>query len=631
MDAHWITTTILSAIDGFLDWNLLSGKIVLSPPFKKLMGYTKEELGGDNKHFFHENAHASDKDIIMQAFSSAFAGKRSRFAKEMRIKRKHGDYIWVRLQGKIFRNIEGKAERFSGIVLDIHDARQGMVPAGEQLGAAHSKSKVVTMLNHEMRSPLASIISTAHLMAEDELTPKQERHVQNIIHSADFLLKLVSDVLDASKLDAGKIKIEAIPFSVREMLDDVRFIMSPACQEKGLSFDIFVDESIPKITIGDRTRLQQILINFTSNAVKFTKKGGVQINTNYTAITTHTGKLYMEVIDTGIGIPSDRMHMLFKEFSQTDISTSRLYGGSGLGLSICKKLMELMGGHIAARSEEGVGSTFWFEVTVDVQKGPRKEQESSMTVINKDQLKSLRVLVAEDNAVNQEVMTGLLERLKHKVTLADNGQVAVELTQKETFDVILMDINMPLKDGVEACREIRMFNKDIPIIAITANGMESERKRCLEAGMNEFATKPVDRAKLEALLYPYQAQGKIVLDEHEVNQNTMPSEPLFDKGQLKQLVDDLGESRIKRLVDLYKQDAPGLIENLKNNTDMERSAHTLAGMSENLYFMAISKRARSILQMVREENADQHIRVLANELPNFYTLTTDQVHKMFIS
>ncbi|MBX9977114.1 MAG: response regulator [Alphaproteobacteria bacterium] len=625
MDVNWFTSTVLSSIDGFFDWNLVSGKLSLSSTFKHLLGYTKEEINGDNKHFFHENLHPDDKDKILNNFSTFFSGHRERIAQECRLKTKKGDFIWVRIQGKIFRDAQSKAIRFSSIVIDVDEIRQSVTHPAEN---SEEKAKLFAMLNHELRSPLAAIISTAQLTCEEPLTEKQARYMHNIIQSADLLLKLVNDILDASKIDAGKLFIEYQPFAFEHIIDNTLQMMKPACEQKGLYFNASIDPAIPFHIISDSTRLQQIILNFVSNAVKFTQTGGITLNVRYTPIREHKGKLYIEVVDTGIGIPSNKINMLFKEFSQADISTTRIYGGTGLGLAICKKLVGLMGGEIAVRSREGKGSTFWFEITVDIPRASITQNSLSSSEIKviTTPLNSLNILVAEDNMVNQEVMMGLLERLNHKVTIAENGQVAVDLMRKNTFDLILMDINMPQKDGIEACREIRTFNKNIPIIAVTANGLDSEKEKCLAAGMNDFATKPVDKSKLTEILKPFQYGDNIVLTQRESyppekKESKMSSEIYLNHDHLKQLIVDLGAPKMKKLIELYKQDAPGLIENLEKKIDAERSAHTLAGMSENLNFTALAKRSRTILQLVREEGGENQIHAIVSELPTLYTET----------
>lgn len=620
MDANWITTTILNSIDGFFDWHLNTGQIIFSSTFKTLLGYTKEELTGDNKYFFQENLHAQERDKVLNDFSIIFNGHRERLSKEMRLKHKNGSFVWVRLQGKIFRDPQSKAQRFSGIALNVDKQRQNL-----PLETPHidDKTRFVTMLNHDMRSPLSAIISTSYLIAEEPLSPKQTKYIKNIESSADLLLKLVNDILDVAKLDAGKLSIEFQPVSIDTMIQSVIAMMMPGYEEKGLFLKTNLDAALPPLVISDSTRLQQILVNFLSNALKFTQTGGITLNVRYTPTTPLKGKLYIEVVDTGVGVSANTIPKLFTEYTQADISTPRVYGGTGLGLAICKKLISLLGGEIGARSQEKSGSTFWFEITVDLPHAQNSSKTKAPTMVTEESLKPLHVLVAEDNAVNQEVMLGLLERLGHTVVIAENGQVAVDCVQKNNFDIVLMDINMPILDGVETCQAIRKFNPKIPIIAVTANSLDSEKKRCLDAGMNQFMTKPVDKTKLSEMIRPYQTTDTNVPSNttSEGNSTSLSSEIFVNINQFKGLMSDLGENRLKKLITLYTQDAPGLIENLKNNIEPERSAHTLAGMSENLNLIAISQKSRIILSMARETDRPSTYHDLIAELPSIYHQT----------
>ncbi len=622
--ANWITSAILQSIDGFFDWSIPTGRMSLSTPMKQLLGYTREHFSGDNKHFFQENLHSGDMDRVLGDLINSFKSHKERVVFECRLKKKAGDYLWVRIQGRIFRNEAGMAQHFAGIVLDVSEERQHISETKEN---SQAKSKFIATLNHELRSPLASIMNASDLILEEPLSDKQTRYVRNIKQSADLLLKLVNDILDMSKIDAGKLVIEYQPFSFQNLVDSSIDMLKPSALQKGLYLENHIDKALPQTIISDSTRLQQIILNFASNAIKFTKIGGVKINAQFKPVNKHKAKLYVEVVDTGIGIPEERISGLFKDFMQADISTSRIYGGTGLGLSICKKIVGLMGGEIGLRSKEGVGSVFWFDVSVDLVQTEKDKSKTDSKAYPSRVLKKLKILVVEDNMVNQQVMMGLLEKLGHEVVVAENGQIAVDFVRENPFDLIFMDINMPVKDGIEACKEIRTFNKNIPIIAITANGMTSEKERCLNAGMDSFATKPVDTAKLELLVSPYLTSegGQKITQIHNVNHGEITSEILINKDSIYQLIGDLGEGKVKRLLDLYQQDAPGLIMNLEKNIDAERSAHTLAGMSENLNFTAISHRSRSILQMVREQREGADLQSLVTDLASIYKETIKEV------
>ena len=310
-----------------------------------------------------------------------------------------------------------------------------------------------------------------------------------------------------------------------------------------------------------------------------------------------------------------------------------------------------MGGDISVSSKENIGSTFWFEIPIEIPDSDRicehtlpeftktynKVINNPTTPLKVEEKKggymtteapSLEILVAEDNMINQAVIQGLLEKIGHKVTLAENGQDAVQWHSAKKFDVILMDINMPILDGIGACEEIRKVDTEIPIIAITANTLDEGRERCIAAGMNGFASKPVDKQKLMDLLFPYQIHkaskaASALENQATQNQKNISSPPLseikyIETSSLKQLIADLGVERIQKFLIMYQSDAPQLIQNLQSQIDLEHSAHTLAGMSENLSFIAIGKTSRGILGKIREGHKDEHFESLIHELPSLY-------------
>jgi|GEM_PF-5226379 len=645
LDSNWFSSALLSSIDGFFDWSIISGKITLSASLKSLLGYARQDLNGDNRNFFLENLHTADQERVLKEFAIFFASSRMEFSSEFRLKLRDGNFKWLRLQGRCYRDDLGKCHRFAGVLFNINEYKRHL---SESMEGSDAKSKFIAVLNHELRSPLASIVGTTRLMMEEPLSEKQTRYANNIIQSADLLLTLVNDILDISKITAGKLEIDLQPFDFSEVLENTVEMYSPTSMEKGLFIKTKLDPAIPKTIIGDSVRIRQIILNLCSNALKFTKDGGIHINTRYTPLTANRGKLRIEIVDTGIGIPEDKISLLFQDFTQADISTSRRYGGTGLGLSICKKLVDLMGGEIKVTSKNGEGSTFAFEIpvglptkdaTTTISTSPKELNEGKASYCatstpseNSKRKTALNILVAEDNAMNQEIMKGLLENLGHQVTLAENGEIAANLCLKGKFDIILMDINMPVMDGVESCQKIRKTNKTIPIIAVTANSLDSERKRCIEAGMNDFTTKPVDKKKLTTLLEPYLPQatqsnsskGK----ESPMTSSSVPPTSYIEIDAFKQLIEDLGESKIKNFVDLYKKDAPKLIENLKGSINPEQAAHTLAGMSENLNFSALGKQSRIILQLAKEHGSDDKIKELSAILPSLYDATLKSVENL---
>jgi signal transduction histidine kinase/ActR/RegA family two-component response regulator len=378
------------------------------------------------------------------------------------------------------------------MILHVRQARQ----AADRANAA--KSEFLANMSHEIRTPLNGVVGLARVLAKSNLNAEDRRMVGDISQCADALMAVINDVLDFSKIEAGKLTMESAPFDLRESLRSAAVPASLAAQVKGLGLELNIDESVPDVVSGDCQCLRQVLLNLLSNAVKFTDSGAVSLRVEPGA----GERIRFSVEDSGIGIDAATLERLFRPFTQADSSTSRRYGGTGLGLTISKRLVEMMGGEIEVASKPGLGSRFWFELPLPVSSGTPISTAASPPRDNK---RELRILVAEDSVVNQRVVMALLSKMGHTVTLAANGKAAVEAVDSgETpFDLILMDCQMPEMDGYAATREIRQREArerlpPVPIIALTAHAMLSDRDRCLEAGMDGYLTKPIDPERLFA-------------------------------------------------------------------------------------------------------------------------------------
>lgn len=369
--------------------------------------------------------------------------------------------------------------------------------------SAKAKSDFLSVMSHEIRTPLNSVIGGAQLLMTENLEEEQQRHVELIQQSGEHLLNLINDILDYSKMDAGKLDLEDHEFDIHDVSRNVLEMNNVNAKKKSIDLVLNFEESVPRYRSGDIARLRQLLLNLLTNAVKFTDKGSVTLSVSQGEA---PNAVIFKVIDTGIGIPQESIGKLFSEFTQADASTTRKYGGTGLGLAICRKIVEAMNGQIGILSDYGHGSTFWFEIELEVLTAPIQKKMSHHQRINESshQGKPLNILVAEDNATNQILIKAILKKLKHEVTIVENGVDAVnEMKASKEYDLILMDMQMPEMDGVEATRKIRQLStgqSDIPIIALTANASEDAKSEVLDAGMNDFLTKPVDIMALKKLL-----------------------------------------------------------------------------------------------------------------------------------
>lgn len=369
--------------------------------------------------------------------------------------------------------------------------------------ASRAKSDFLAMMSHEVRTPMAGMMGMIDLLAGTDLDDEQ-RDLANIAHqSANNLLGVVNNILDFSKLEAGNVTPESIPFSVTHSIEAIVKLLGLKAKDKGLELETLVSSEIPEYLNGDPSRIGQILLNLVGNAIKFTEHGSIRIKASHAVVADGQTELQIEVIDSGPGIPPDAQASLFSPFTQADSSVSRKYGGTGLGLAICKQLCRTMGGDIGVRSKPGIGSVFWFTVRCTACEKPPVIAAPPLAPLDEAGGHDLKILVAEDSPIIRTLISKLLARLGFEAHLVCNGAEAVEAVQKDHYDVVLMDMQMPVMDGISATREIRSLPRpvrDIPVIALTANALVGERESCLAAGMNAFLTKPIQPNALRAAI-----------------------------------------------------------------------------------------------------------------------------------
>jgi len=408
--------------------------------------------------------------------------------------------------------------------------------------ANKAKSEFLAVMSHEIRTPLNGVIGFSQILEGMELKPKEKSFVTKIRQSGETLLATINDILSLSKIEAGKIDLEYRAFNIAKAIETSAEIISPKAQERGIYLKTET-EGLPKAIVGDETRIRQIIMNLVGNAVKFTEHGGVTVSASYAE-----EKLQIKVKDTGIGISEENQKKLFQPFSQADSSTTRKYGGTGLGLVICRKLAELMGGTITLQSNEGEGSCFTLKVPAKI---GHAEEEKPTVVKQEEDLLPLSIIVAEDDEVNRLVISEMLKGLGHEIEFAKNGKEALEKSKelRHWADVILMDMRMPEMDGLEATKAIRNYERGkglrpLPIFALTANAMEEDKNKCLEAGMTNYVSKPIDIGVLKkALAQCQKAKRKLIETNDAPKKETEQREIKVDKS-IKESI-SLGTQEIK--------------------------------------------------------------------------------------
>ncbi|MFZ4570103.1 MAG: ATP-binding protein [Bacteroidales bacterium] len=482
----------------FKDRNL--NYLLVNKGFAELVGIPAEQIKGRSVKDIFLNYNSSDYFVTEQRVIDSGTAM---YNVEEEVEY-NGRLRWVNTNLAPIRNAANEIIGLIGISWDITERKhfESDLIHSKELAEAGTmaKNEFIASISHEFRTPMNGIIGLAEILKNTVLDEAQDDLLKGIVSSAENLLALVNDLLDFSAIEAGKMELDFHPFMLDRVLEDVFQVLNLKAREKSLGFSVIINEDVPKHLHGDSQRLRQIILNLTNNAVKFTEQGEIEIHIRLLNRAMDRALLRFEVKDTGIGIPPEAMNLLFKVFSRIKQKQHYLISGTGLGLSICKKLTDLMGGDIGVESVYGKGSTFWFTLPFELS-GPKLQNPYNTQTAVEVSYSGKKALVAEDNLINQKIVSFQLRRMGFEVELTDNGQAALEKFASMDFDLVILDIQMPILDGYQVAKAIRQQEKGtsahLPIIALTANAMKGDRELYLEAGMDGYVSKPFTSEMLQ--------------------------------------------------------------------------------------------------------------------------------------
>jgi PAS domain S-box-containing protein len=569
-----------------------------SRSFLSTLGFTESDLGSLS---FVELVHPEDKERTIDEIDFILRGGTSRNF-ESRYRNKSGEYVTLSWTA----TFDAESQLIYAAAKDVTDKillERNLIET--QIEAEKSKAKDIFLANmsHEIRTPLNAIIGFNDILSQTALTDEQRKNVDFIGNASKKLSVLINDILDISKLESGKLDLEHAPFRIEEAARQVIQMHIATAKQKGVKLLFSFDQDIPEVLIGDETRLSQILLNLISNSVKFTEKGSIELRVLETRRTDDKVSIFFEVRDTGIGISKDKQDLIFERFTQAESYTTRVYGGTGLGLNIVRSLVELHNGKLHLESEIGVGSTFNFTIDYSIaSEQDKKLLEGPSQEVGFNRLNDMDILLVEDNEHNQILAETYLQKHKAAVDIAGNGKIALEMLKNKSYDAILMDIQMPIMDGISTTTILRNDLKiQTPIIACSAHAMASERMKCKEAGMDDYISKPYTEENLISVLAKFKKSA--------AKKNKMVDDDFA--AVIKALEQNISKTYAEKIVGIFRDRLPDeilLLEQAIEERDfklMEERAHYQAGSMSSLHFKQGYQIAYAAERAAVEKNSEK--------------------------
>ncbi|MEZ0486665.1 PAS domain S-box protein [Fibrella aquatica] len=616
--------------DNYWEHDFRTGKTYFSNPSSSILGYQLEKFT-NVADLWWSRVHPDDRKILELNDFQYKAKLIDQHHHEYRMIHQDESIHWVLDRGVVLeKDDEGNPLKIIGTHIDITRQKQLEIELTYAKEVAEESTRVKELflanMSHEIRTPMNAIMGMANQLTKTPLTTDQKFYLSTIQSATDNLLIIVNDILDLSKIEAGKLTLESIGFEPKVVVGRAMQVMMHKAEEKGLAFtNSFCDSALSSVLIGDPYRLNQILLNLISNAIKFTEKGGIDIRCKVISDTDTSQIIKATVSDTGIGMDDAFSKTILQKFMQEDASISRRFGGTGLGLSICKNLVELMGGTMEVQSKKGVGTSVSF--TIPFLKGAQESLPVKEThYINTDLIAKKRILVADDNEMNRLVASTILQNYGAVIEEANNGQEAIDKLRQATFDIVLMDVQMPVMDGVEATKQIRAkLSNQLPVIALTAFAVKGDSEKFISAGMSDYLSKPFEESQLVAVITKWLAKTETPVQNLDIR-----ATPLFDLSALRRMAKG-DEVFVTKMTSLFIEYGPAAVQEIKDAhmagdfEKVRKTAHRIKPSIDNMGILSLKEAIRTIEKEAGNTLTNKELELLIAQLDTVITAVVNEL------